>query len=241
MTNAARSRSLFGPGLSGALSLLCAPLFLGCAPSGPGEITYATGRTAGETADGLYRVDSPFGVSAKVFVRPGASLEEYDQVMLDPVRVRYLRSSSRQLDAESQEILEARFEDALKKQLEKSEVYTLVESAGPRVLRVQASIVDLEVTAPPDTAPTAQTAVFLSSAGAMTGLLEISDSRSHQALVRAADRQRVSDVAGTIIENSSTANLGDASVLFRHWALKLRGWLDHVRDIPPLPEGISEK
>jgi hypothetical protein len=215
------------------------PLVLACAPSGPGEITYATGRNAGETADGLFRVDSPFGVSAKVFVRPGVSLDEYDQVMLDPVRVRYLRSSSRHLDAEAQEILEARFEDALKKQLEKSEVYTLVETPGPNVLRVQASIVDLDVTAPPDTAPTAQTTVFVSSAGAMTGLLEISDSQSKQALVRAADRQQVSDVAGTIVENSPTASLADAAVLFRHWALKVRGWLDHVREIPPLPEGAE--
>jgi hypothetical protein len=193
------------------------------------------------TADGLHRVESPFGVSSIVFVRPGVSLEEYDQVMLDPVRLRYLRTSARHLDAESQEILEARFEDALKKQLEKSEVYTLVEAPGPNVLRVQASIVDLDVTAPPDTAPSARTTVFVSSAGAMTALLEISDSRSNQVLMRAADRQQVSDVAGTLYENSPTANLADAAVLFRHWALRLRGWLDHVRDIPPLPAGAQDE
>jgi hypothetical protein len=38
---------------------------------------------------------------------------------------------------------------------------------------------------------------------------------------------------------SETSTVSDARFLFHHWALLLKGWLDRVKDIPPLPASLE--
>jgi hypothetical protein len=221
----------------GAAAMLCAALATGCAPPGPGEIRYETGQPSDETVNGLYLVKPPWGVNARVFVKPGADLERYDQVLLAPVEIRYLRATTRKLTPEQSKVLEGVFRSSLLDQLRKSTVYRVAQAPGPKVIRLQASLVDLDVTAPNPNMESLDTTVFVASAGAVTGLLELSDSETGEMLVMAAEREQVSNVGGAVLQNSGTANLANARTLFDNWALRLRGWLDHVREIPPLPAG----
>ena len=59
---------------------------LACTPTNKAGIYYASGKSA-VTPDGLHRVLwEPFAVS---FVKPGASLENYDSILIDEVTIRY--------------------------------------------------------------------------------------------------------------------------------------------------------
>lgn len=200
---------------------------------GPRAVEYGEGREARVTADGLHEIQSR--TASHVFVRPGTDLGIYTEVMLDPVRIRYGPASVRHLAPHRMEMLEAAFRDAFVKQLEKSAAYTLVTTPGPQVLRIEPQIVDLDITAPADPAPSSRSSVYVSSSGTMTLLLDLSDSRTHQPLVRAASRRSIENPSGGAYETSPTQNLSDARIVFRHWALLLRQWLDSVRTIPPLP------
>ena len=204
------------PRLSAALFCAVLTIAVGC-PMGPREIEYTAGRKAHVTADGLHRIDSRSSAS-NVFVKPGTDLSVYTAVMLDPVRIRYGRGSTRHLQSNRMETLEGHFRDAFLKELGKSEFYTLVTAPGPHVLRITAQIVDFVITDPEDTAPSTQTDVFVDSSGAMTLILDATDSRTHEPLFRAASRQAVKDPTGHAYQSSPTKNLANARILFRHWA-----------------------
>lgn len=200
---------------------------------GPDHIEYAEGRQAEVTVDGLHRIRTrPDSV---VFVRPGVDLTRYDEVMLDPVRISYGRASVRHLDADRTRMLEETFRKAFEDELGKSDVYKLVTAPGPKVLRVTPRISGLDITAPQEPGSDTRTDVYVDSAGSMKLILDVADSVTHEALVRAAGEQVVGDPTGTMYETSGTENLSDARIVFRHWALLMRQWLDSVRDIPPLP------
>lgn len=215
------------------LSLLACAAASGCATSAR-EVSYSEGRKAQVTADGLHRIDAR-GATTNVFVRPATDLKPYTQVILDPVRIRYSRGSTRHLDDEIMRRRAEGFRGAFVKELEKNTVYTLVTAPGAHVLRIAPQVVDLTVTAPRDPSPSSRRTVLVDSAGAMTLVLDISDSRSHAPLVRVGSRQVVSNPTSTGYEANPAKNLSDARIVFRHWAKLLRKWLDDVREIPPVP------
>ena len=218
---------------SGRLSVLLSLVSLAAACAPTGDIRYETESQAKVTADGLHRIKAPAGVGAAVFVKPGADLREYRQLLLDPVKIRYRRApEGRLLDAKKMALLERYFREALEGELRKTSGYSMTSQPGPDVLRVSADIVDLEVTAPEQ--PIQNDTTFVQSGGQMTLLLELSDSLSKEALLRAAERRAVQNPSGSMYATSATSNLAGARLRFRHWSVLLRQWLERVHEIPPL-------
>ncbi len=224
-----RPRAPLGPI---AVVLAWAVALGGCA--GSGELRYADGRHAKVTPDGLHQIDTWGGRAERVYVRPGVDLAKYDKVMLDPVVVRFSMSSPRTLSQSEVSTVRKDFREIFLKELGKSRVYALVTTPGPSVLRVTPKLVDVVVTQPPRAATPDEIHVMESS-GAVTLSLELSDSRSHAVLVRAFDRRPVGAQSGLAYRDTAGADMARARLVFVRWAQRLRGWLDRVRAIPPLP------
>ena len=218
---------------AGWLALSMLAVLAGCAGA-PGQIRYATGRDARVSEDGLHTIQTWAGMARRVYVKPGADLSTYDRVMLDPVVVRFSLISGRTLDRDKVALVEKTFQDIFEKELKKSTVYTLVSEPGPRVLRLTPQLVNVVVTAPPRPL-TPDEQFVIQSAGAVTLELELSDSLSRAALVRAFDRREVGGQTGLAYRDTGGANLAQAQLVFIQWAQRLRSWLDSVREIPPLP------
>lgn len=209
----------------------------GCAgtPQGP---ALATGSDAAVTADGLHKVDNPrFDL---VFVKPGADLHHFSKVMFSPTTIAYKstdagHSTDREtfaLSEEKMDRMQRMFDELFANALSKSSVYELVEAPGPDVLRVTAGIVDLVVNVP--TQSTRQGKEFIASPGSMTLVLELSDSRSREVLVRVADRRAVQRGGSGGYRSSTASNWGELNTLFKSWALQLRRRLDAVSELPAL-------
>ena len=74
--------------------------------------------------------------------------------------------------------------------------FRVVDEPGPTVLRITGHIVGLVITTPPEKDQLVDETVFTSSAGAMTLLLDASDSLTGEPLVRVGDRQDISQGSG---------------------------------------------
>ena len=202
----------------------------GCAS--PGEVRFRTGRRAAESHDGLHLIQTWGGSNQRAYARPGVDLRPYDRVMLDPVVVRFAINSERVPSAETVELMKRRFREIFLQALEASTVHALVDEPGEGVLRVSPQLTDIVLGAGTPASPRER--VYVNSVGAVTLALEVSDSRTHAVLVRAFDRRPIGSGSGAF-SVSAARNQYEAEVLFQRWAARLRGWLDQVREIPPLP------
>ena len=203
----------------------------GCAS--PGEIRYATGGRARESPDGLHAIETWGGRAQRVYVRPGVDLKQYDRVLLEPVVIRFGLASASTLDSHAEALVEQTFDKAFENELRNSTVHALVDEPGEGVLRVTPQLVDVVVAATPPSSP--RDRLYVQSVGAVTLVLEVSDSRTHAVLVRAFDRRAIGGSGGTAFESSPARNLYEAEVVSAQWARRLRDWLDRVQEIPPLP------
>lgn len=237
-------------------AVLCgvAALAAACGSPGPPRIDYEEGDAA-TTADGLRRVRT-YRVGA-AFVRPGASLGSYRRIKVADVTVSYKRpprvESDRALDQHSasrgnyalsdrnMQWLEDEFQKIFEDELGKSEVFEVVDEAGPDVLLVAGHIVDLVVEAPAE-ASAGRDRVWVKQTGEMTLVLDVRDSQSNAALARMADRRAVQSGGGTTAYRSDRVN-NTAAVrsLFRSWARRLSDALDGLHQLPAIPEAAPQQ
>src|SRR6202046_5493931 len=144
--------------------------------------------------DGLQKI-SIKGIDI-AYALPGATLAGYTKVMIDPISVRFRKDwkptvpgSTRGVSPdEQQRIREAVAKvvyDAFVEELKKSG-YSLTAAPGEDVLRVQAAIVNLYITAP-DVMTPGRSRVYTVSSGEMTVVAELSDADSGQVVARVAD------------------------------------------------------
>jgi hypothetical protein len=187
------------------------------------------------TVDGLSRV--PSKRVDRVYTAPGVTLAPYRRVMLDPIDVAFKRDWERQhpevspaelarIRSEAAEL----FQKIFARELADKGGYALADQPAPDVLRVRASIVDLDIAAPD--VPTASTVRrYVVSPGEMTLLAELRDSQSGAILVRAADREKGRQFGNLQIANSVT-NSAEAQRAFAMWAGLLRDALDAAKEAP---------
>jgi hypothetical protein len=208
---------------------LASALVLGVACAGdPRPIEY---EAKPATADGLYRVRA-YRVSA-AFVRPGADFSHYTGLVIDPVTV----ATTAPLGDASIDRLKKIFQEAFERQLGRSKVFEVVSEAGPDVLRVAGHIVDLSVDVP---AYSGGDMNFIVSAGEMTLILDVRDSRTGTPLARMADRRKIAPSSAGLTggyESNAVNNWGAVREICNDWARLLRGGLDdlHQIPIPPAP------
>ena len=174
------------------------------------------------------------------YVRPGASLAAYKRVKLDPVDVQFdkswepTRTGSRiKLSSEEREKIRAGVaklvEEEFAKAVEKGGTYQIASESAPDVLRVKVSVLNVYLNAPSGTGA-GRSKTYVSSAGQMTLLAELSDAASGQMLARVADRREANSVA-RLERADRIENEGAAREVAAAWAQILRNALDKAHSI----------
>lgn len=189
-----------------------------------------------ETWEGLKLVKRP-GLDT-VYLREGASLAKYQRVMLDPVEVSFDKNWNQRRgpelrdEADPQEIrqnLAKLARDVFRRELEKNGGYPLVDEPGEDVLRVRAQIVDLYINAP-EPRGASPTRTYVLSAGEMTLVAELYDSRTNAILARVIDRERGMERGLNEFQIANrVTNTAEADRIISNWARRLKNALDKAR------------
>ena len=175
-----------------------------------------------------------------MYLLPDVSFANYTRVRLDPIQVSFYRNWNpnrsptqrlRQSDLENiKTTLADEFHRILSDTLTRGG-YKLVDEDGEDVLRVQAAIVNLSITAPSGSAqPGSRT--FVASTGQMTLVAELRDSVTGQLLARAVDTVR-GRRTGSFQLASSVTNIADARRAMSQWADVLLTGLDDAEGRSP--------
>ena len=205
---------------------------LSCAaPVGP---YIETGVDAEITHDGLHRVRRTRRFQ-RAWVKPNTNLGGYSKLLVIDAGIHYKRPprpSRREfaLSERQLENLRSGLRDAIVQELEQDESWQVVSERGPDTLILRAAIIDLVVTAAPQTAGRERS--FSSSVGEATLVVELFDSESLEILVRIADRRAITRDTGSW-QNNSINNRVAAQRVFRDWARRLRNGLEAARTFGP--------
>ena len=232
---------------------LCLPFllggisWLGCATPNPSEIHYGTGEGS-VTPDGLRQVLwKPFKTS---FVRPGAQLQDYHQVIIDPVTLQYGKKASPgriaynsiepiyELPKGALESIKQIYAESFAIQLVRSGRFQQVSTAGPGTLLIRGHILDLVITAPPMRDQPADGTFIVSDSGHMTLALDVIDAETGETLLRVADHKQIRDDRNYYV-SESVSQAGAMRLIFGKWARNLRWELEQLSALPeiPAPEG----
>ncbi len=188
--------------------------------------------------DGLQKIKVK-GIDV-AYARPGASLASYSKMIIDPVEVTFHKSwdpnrtgSRAKLSTQERENIRngvARIvQEEFTKAIQKDGPFTVVQEAGPDVVRLRAAVADLYVNAP-DTMTPGRTQTYTVSAGEMTLVGELVDSESGQVIGRVIDR-REAQGTGMMQLTNSVVNAQEARAIAASWARILRKRLDAAHGI----------
>jgi len=183
------------------------------------------------TPDGLVLVKSERVDS--VYAAPGMSLAKYRRVMIDSVDVAFKRDwQTRHPQIPPEEVAAIRYGAASLFRVEFSDAlekggYPIADAPAPDVLRVAASIVDLDFVAPNAGANAAQPSFVVSSAD-MSLVAELRDSQSGAMLARVADQKKGRSYGNLQVADQKT-NTAEARAAFAAWAGMLRDAMHAAR------------
>ena len=172
------------------------------------------------------------------YVKPGATLASYKRVKIDPVAVSFHKSwdptrtgsNIKVSQAERQKILDGMaklVQEEFARELQAKDGYAVTEETGDDVLRVKIDIVNLYVTAPSGSS-SARSRTYVVSAGEMTLVAELIDSKSGDVVARVVDRREARST-GAVSLSGSVYNQGEARSIAAGWARILRKALDNAR------------
>jgi hypothetical protein len=175
-----------------------------------------------------------------LYARPGATLEGYQAIRLEPLEVSFDQNWNPNRGSRSTNLTAADFQrikDSLAQEFARvsaSELarsgYPIVQRTGPDVLDVQPFIVNLLITAP-STQSAGRSRTFTANAGSMTLVAELRDSETNTILFRAVDRRNASS-AGTWQLTTNVSNMSAARQAIQRWAAALRNALDAANGGP---------
>ena len=237
--------------------LLCAFLSLamtlvtgmGCVSSTTSGIHYASGEEA-QTTDGLYAIKwTPFQL---IFVRPGARIQNYRKLIIDPLSISYERTPDRgRAGAKSFASYTARdpnyavpdsttaamkkfYRDYLTSQLVESGRFEEVSMGGDGVLRVRGHISGLTLSAQPMVDQPPDGTSMVADSGHMTLTLDLVDTKTGEALIRVADLRRIGDEHGYHTSEITSQHRALRSI-FEKWAADLRRQIDRLSALSEIP------
>lgn len=187
-----------------------------------------------KTTDGLVRVQSK--QVDTVYAVPGLDLARYQRVMLDSVDLAFkLDWQKRHPEVSESEVARIRsqgsavFYEVFSSALTKDNGYPLSSQPGPDVLRVSASITELDVGITPGNVGTERR--YVVSPGDLTLRMELRDSSTGALLVRAIDREK-GRTFGNLQVAGDVSNSAEARRALEMWAGLLRSALDGQRTAP---------
>jgi hypothetical protein len=195
------------------VSIACLGLLVwGCASGTANTIRYETGVRALATDDGLHRIRAPR--TDTLYVRPGATLADYDRFMIVPVDVFYREPPAGTLVNEFQPRERERFERMVRRELStafgRDETLSESDAPGPGVLRLRVQFVDLSLGVP-RRAPPGQDRVWTTTEFRL--FLDVSDSVSGQSLLRMVDYRLLNPTSsGPPLASAGVAHPGATNV-----------------------------
>ncbi len=219
--------------LTSVAILMSVVLFTGCASQGATEATVRTDELM--THDGLYPVENPRADAA--WARPDADITGYTKVMLEGVGVEFRPGARSRVNRatsasdyyvvtpERKERLKEVFAERFREELGKSTHFTLVDEAGPDVLLIKGSLIDVVSYVPPQQAGRYE--IFLDRIGEATLVLEISDSISEGIIARVVDRRAAESVSRDFRRANRATTTAEVRRLAGIWARILREQLDY--------------
>lgn len=175
-----------------------------------------------------------------VYVKPGATLDDYDKVKIVDCYVEFEKNWQRNFnrdavglegrvtDQDVEEIknkVAAEFPAAFKKVLEKGG-YEVVETTGKDVLLLRPAIINLVVTAP-DLPTAGMSRTYVSSSGSMTLYMELYDSLTSTKIAQVLDSEEVGNL-GFAHQANRVSNEAEFKETMEAWAEILRKRLDEA-------------
>jgi hypothetical protein len=222
-------------------------LALACACGGS---YYASGPGAA-TPDGLRRVRfSPLDAE---YLRPGASLRSYTGVIVEPATVTWRPQQGSRLDPLATEfvptpelvaVIGEEYHGALVDGLVAGGAFALVTEPGWGVLRVRGQIVDHALSADPKGQASGRVDSYPKAFGALTLVLDVSDARTGESLLRSVARGPIGGGAShpardtgfasmrVVPSNTPAVQATAYRELFNHQAIVLRQQLEELRRRP---------
>ena len=192
---------------------------------------------AEQTPDGLVRVQSK--QVDTVYAARGVSLARYKRVMLDPVELAFkLDWQKRHPEVSESDVARIRsqgsavFYEIFSSELTLNNGFPITKLAASDVLRVTASITELDVAATPGTVGNQR--MYVVSPSDLTLFMELRDSTTGALLVRAIDREKGRAVGNLQVEGA-VENSAEARRALELWAGLLRRALDDARNAVPPP------
>lgn len=229
--------------------VLAALVILAAAAAGCSSTpTFQTGEDAEVTYDGLTRMEGT--IMDAVWALTDIDLTGYRKVMFEGVGVEYrevsgpysgragsttARRSSQsefRLHPDTKALFEEEIAAAFREEMAISEVFEIVEEAGPDVLLIRGGLLDVVSRVPPETV--GRSRIFIDSVGEATLVLEIRSSVSHSIYARAVDR-RAAQSQGQMRESTTVTNRAEVRRLGRRWGSMLRTGLDTL-----LTDGLKQ-
>jgi len=209
-----------------ALSCAFAAACVVAALAAPGS-GIATAAEPPQEWDGLQL--TPSKKVTRLYVRPGASLQGYKHVRLEPLQVAFdknwnpnaSRVGTNRLTAEDFEKIKKALSDEFSKVWAKDLAdagYDLVTAPGDDVLDGTPFVVDLYIAAP-DKPTAGRSRTYTADPGRMTLVAELRDSDTGQILARAIDARSTS--WSTFQISSSVSNMAAARQMISRWAAVL--------------------
>lgn len=205
----------------------------GCTTTPP---TIQTGDDAEVSFDGLHKVDNSMADVA--WARPDFDISGYSKIMLVGAGIEYTPADNRGrttaernrggpyfIDEHSRERFEMLVEDTFREEMSKIEHFTIVDEAGPDVLKVWGGLLNVTSYVPSDNL-SGRSEVFISSVGDATLVLELRDSETETILARSIDRRAADRSGGYMMSSNSVTNSSEVRRLIRFWAQRLREGLD---------------
>lgn len=202
--------------------------------------TLQSGPNAEVTFDGLVRVDNT-RLDA-VWIRPGIDLSAYDKLTLVGAGIKYRsvrevrrlnlsNDSEFPLDARQRERIEESVREVFSEEMAKIDGFEITMEDGPGTLALTGTLIDVVSFVPPDRLGNVD--YYLSSLGAATLILELSDSMSGQVLARAADGRSI-DVE-FVTRSNTVSNRFELERELDRWADVIRNGLESLTTTPILP------
>lgn len=239
-------------GVCAALAAAATAGLVACAV-GPRKMEYQLEGAHLTTPDGLHRLKHWYFRNA--YVRPGADLARYREVIIDPVSVAYKRprSPARQasgrvergtyaLSAMAMESLKQKLHETLASEVRKSKVFAVTQQPAPDAIRIRAHIIDLVIYSPPYSGRANASTLFLTVRGMFILILDIRDSKTGEPLLRVGGRAAIKyDGPRAFYPSNHVSTAAAVRRLFHRTATRLRASLEAVHanaEIPPAPQTV---
>jgi hypothetical protein len=205
--------------------------------------TFQSGPDAEVTFDGLTRMDGT--VLDAVWARTDIDVAGFDKVMFEGLGVEFRpvsgpysgragttsMSTSRNqtefpMDEATQQAFIEEIRGAFLEEMERSDVFQVVEEPGPDVLKLRVGLYDVVSRVPPETI--GRSRVYIDSVGDATLVLEVRESASNAILVRAVDRRAAGQQTTTMTASTPVTNMAEVRRLGRRWGAILSDGLDNL-------------